>query len=238
MATRGAELTHAFRAELIEWARERARQDFDEADQRIKYESALRPIMEAATLLRNLIAELRLLAIREASGDEREEIQALYEQGATLTDVSARFEDALWRRGVKLKSAHEWDDALLSLSEALRAAIPGGPAGFGQVDTSGRPIGLRYRMDGSKIDTRGRRKLRPVFEQLVHHLMDFTGGKLTFDKNGPSGTLVEVLVELQPQAPQVIPKELPASTIAGWVKAWRRRRPGRRTRKERLVVVK
>jgi hypothetical protein len=157
-----------------------------------------------------------------------------FREGATLTDKSAWFEESLWNVGAKIRSAHEWEEALITLKEALYTALPreNPPGTFYQVDQFGRRVGPRYRQDGK--DSRGRHKQRPIFEALIYRLLDLTKGKLTFDKNGPSGSLVDVLEELRPQLPHdVIPQALPASTISRRVTAWRRRPKRNRTKKSR-----
>ena len=194
-------------------------------------------------------------ACDRASGKEggAEELVKDYQQGATMTDASAYFEEALesyqrdyrvngLRFTVKLKTAHEWEMALRDLEVAMQScALPPrkpGPASgtFSAADIRGRRVGRATRMDGK--DMRGRHDHNPLFEGLVYSLLDRTNGELTFDKNGPSGSLIDLLKELRPELPpKVIPRMLPASTINRWVVAWRRRQPNR-TKKAAIVVVK
>jgi hypothetical protein len=189
--------------------------EFHSDSERHKHSAVLNPILCKTNQLRNLLLDLN-------TGPEGR-TENMFE--ATCTDGAAWLEECLHRTNAPFKTAHEWYAALHHLQAALHRALPSSqPAGtFVQIRLDGKPIGRASKLStGAEVDPRGRKERRPVLKKLVHHLLDVTHGKLTFDNNTGSGSLGDALVDLRPHLPDIIPRELPLTTVARMVREWRK----------------
>jgi hypothetical protein len=155
----------------------------------------------------------------------------LHEALGELTPVeSERVEDEFdhdpfrWNAG--------WREIAFRLGENLRRAC-------------GSEIGLRPFEEGPRPKRKGRRPgtvKNPHFGEFISNFVTDAfhfGGRLTFEKNGPSGSLTRIIDILTPYVPSgFVPDPLPGSSMRTWWKQGRAKgleKPGSYPRKSAIT---